>query len=205
MIGGQAKTQEPEAIYLRDGDVVIMSGKARMSYHAVPKVLPLDFQLSCNQMKPSELTKAVPSPNCRQITHVSNGTDNLSANACFNGMKCESINSNIGRFKELCDGEEDVTLSDTEHNLLAANSEQCKRSHGDLSAGDSIVTKRSKSESDNTSLTELINTFDDDNVWAPFNNYLQTSRININVRQLFESGKGPDDYDWPTEDPYKVT
>lgn len=43
MIGGSTKAQEPESIYLRDGDVIIMSGKSRMSYHAVPKILPLDF------------------------------------------------------------------------------------------------------------------------------------------------------------------
>jgi len=43
MIGGKTKEQESEAIFLRDGDVIIMSGFARMSYHAVPKVLPADF------------------------------------------------------------------------------------------------------------------------------------------------------------------
>ena len=48
MIGGQTKSQEPEALYLRDGDVMIMSGSARMSYHAVPKVLPAIPQSTSN-------------------------------------------------------------------------------------------------------------------------------------------------------------
>jgi len=39
------------------------------------------------------------------------------------------------------------------------------------------------------------------NYWEPFREYLASSRININIRQLFEPGKGPDDYNWPTTDP----
>ena len=40
LIGGPDKSQKPEAIILRSGDVLIMSHRARQSFHAVPKILP---------------------------------------------------------------------------------------------------------------------------------------------------------------------
>ena len=41
MIGGPSKKTEPSAIFLRNGDVLVMSQEARQSYHAVPKILRL--------------------------------------------------------------------------------------------------------------------------------------------------------------------
>jgi hypothetical protein len=40
LIGGDTKEIEQLSIYLRSGDIVVMSGKSRKSYHAVPKVIP---------------------------------------------------------------------------------------------------------------------------------------------------------------------
>ena len=42
LIGGPTKSEKPNAILLRNGDVLIMSHKARQSYHAVPKILKSD-------------------------------------------------------------------------------------------------------------------------------------------------------------------
>ena len=42
LIGGPSKREKPEAIFLRNGDVLIMSHLARQSYHAVPKILTCD-------------------------------------------------------------------------------------------------------------------------------------------------------------------
>ena len=39
LIGGQSKSIKPDAICLKSGDIVIMSGQSRFSYHAVPKIL----------------------------------------------------------------------------------------------------------------------------------------------------------------------
>ena len=39
LIGGPNKNIEPSAIFLRNGDVLVMSHEARQSYHAVPKIL----------------------------------------------------------------------------------------------------------------------------------------------------------------------
>lgn len=39
LIGGHSREQRPLPLLLRSGDVVVMAGKSRMAYHAVPHVL----------------------------------------------------------------------------------------------------------------------------------------------------------------------
>jgi len=39
LIGGETKETEPKAIFIRSGDVVIMTKQSRLSYHAVPRIL----------------------------------------------------------------------------------------------------------------------------------------------------------------------
>jgi alkylated DNA repair protein alkB family protein 1 len=38
LIGDTTKDIKPKAVWLKSGDIVIMSGKSRLSYHAVPKI-----------------------------------------------------------------------------------------------------------------------------------------------------------------------
>ncbi|XP_039249443.2 nucleic acid dioxygenase ALKBH1-like [Styela clava] len=40
LIGGEEKDIKPIPLLLRSGDVLIMSGKARTAYHAVPRIMP---------------------------------------------------------------------------------------------------------------------------------------------------------------------
>lgn len=40
LVGGATRERRPCALYLRSGDVLAMSGPARLAYHAVPLVLP---------------------------------------------------------------------------------------------------------------------------------------------------------------------
>lgn len=40
LIGDDTKYQKPEAILIRSGDVIVMSGKSRTAYHALPRVMP---------------------------------------------------------------------------------------------------------------------------------------------------------------------
>lgn len=40
LIGGRTRDVEPTALYIRSGDIVLMSGHARYCYHGVPKMLP---------------------------------------------------------------------------------------------------------------------------------------------------------------------
>ena len=39
LIGDENRASKPSALYLKSGDIVIMSGKSRLAYHAVPKIL----------------------------------------------------------------------------------------------------------------------------------------------------------------------
>lgn len=40
LVGKETKSEKPTAMLLRSGDVVIMSSKSRLAFHAVPKILP---------------------------------------------------------------------------------------------------------------------------------------------------------------------
>uniref|UniRef100_A0A131XUE1 Putative alkylated dna repair protein alkb log 1 n=1 Tax=Ixodes ricinus TaxID=34613 RepID=A0A131XUE1_IXORI len=40
LVGGATRERRPHALLLRSGDVLVMSGPARLAYHAVPRVLP---------------------------------------------------------------------------------------------------------------------------------------------------------------------
>ncbi|CAI8052202.1 Nucleic acid dioxygenase ALKBH1, partial [Geodia barretti] len=39
LVGGETKSVLPQAITLRSGDVVVMSGASRLAYHGVPKII----------------------------------------------------------------------------------------------------------------------------------------------------------------------
>lgn len=39
LIGGQTKEIMPKAMFLRSGDIVVMSQQSRLAYHGVPKIL----------------------------------------------------------------------------------------------------------------------------------------------------------------------
>ena len=42
LIGGHSRQQRPLPLLLQSGDVVVMAGKSRMAYHAVPHILPCE-------------------------------------------------------------------------------------------------------------------------------------------------------------------
>lgn len=44
LIGGQTKDIRPTAIFLKSGDIVVMSRQSRLCYHAVPKIMPATIE-----------------------------------------------------------------------------------------------------------------------------------------------------------------
>lgn len=42
LIGGKTIDEKPTAIYLKSGDIAVMSKESRLSYHAVPRILKTD-------------------------------------------------------------------------------------------------------------------------------------------------------------------
>lgn len=171
MIGGHTKSQEPEALFLRDGDIVIMSGVARMSYHAVPRVLPYE-KLTGSRTPLTTWTI----PKCE--------TDKQNSD-------CTAGNEPASQANHACT----LSLSDT------ADNGAVKRHLSTNASISKTEVKRAKSKCDNVHLTDLINSIDND-LWKPFEGYLETSRININIRQMFEPGKDAEDYEWPSVDTF---
>ena len=60
LIGGDSKACKPTPVFLQSGDVVVMSGKSRLSYHGVPKILKSDqtpwLSIDADPSNESELT-----------------------------------------------------------------------------------------------------------------------------------------------------
>ena len=213
MIGGQTKSQEPEALYLRDGDVMIMSGSARMSYHAVPKVLPA-IPLSApshavtkvspaatptkQQEQCGEVIPAANTPQTKPIKHTLHHPTHTEDSHTNNHEADTSINNHASGASE-------------SHRLIseAVSSIGVTTNNKRTQCEDRNMTQRHNKRSKSTSeydncvyKTELLHRVTESEFWEPYEKYLQTLRININIRQMFEPGKGPEDYVWPTIAPH---
>ncbi|KAK3595959.1 hypothetical protein CHS0354_032473 [Potamilus streckersoni] len=59
LIGGQTKATKPIALFLHSGDICIMSGAARLAYHAVPRIWPAeeDYLSTCFHWEGVEIGK----------------------------------------------------------------------------------------------------------------------------------------------------
>lgn len=53
LLGGETLDVRPVAIRVRSGDVMVMSGPSRLSYHAVPRILR-DSQCRCSSVAGNE-------------------------------------------------------------------------------------------------------------------------------------------------------
>lgn len=42
LLGSKMKDEKPTAIFIRSGDIVVMSKESRLAYHGVPKILQID-------------------------------------------------------------------------------------------------------------------------------------------------------------------
>lgn len=65
LIGGRTKEMCPLAVYLRSGDVLIMSGESRLCYHAVPRVMKARDE-PWNNFVHTESSISISSPSCKR-------------------------------------------------------------------------------------------------------------------------------------------
>ncbi|XP_017481378.1 PREDICTED: DNA demethylase ALKBH1 isoform X1 [Rhagoletis zephyria] len=65
LIGGKTKEVTPLAIYLRSGDVLVMSGESRLFYHAVPRVMKARDE-PWNNLVPTTTAKTSHPPSCKK-------------------------------------------------------------------------------------------------------------------------------------------
>lgn len=45
LIGGRTKEEKPTGVFLRSGDIVVMSKESRLCYHAVPRIMKTNKEL----------------------------------------------------------------------------------------------------------------------------------------------------------------
>ncbi|XP_004525010.1 nucleic acid dioxygenase ALKBH1 [Ceratitis capitata] len=65
LIGGRTREDLPLAVYLRSGDVLVMSGESRLCYHAVPRVMKT-LDEPWNDPIPLEGVASIESPRCKK-------------------------------------------------------------------------------------------------------------------------------------------
>lgn len=153
------------AVYLRSGDVAIMMSSRRLAYHGIPRII------ACDQDKVRQRFSLESATSDDEVKGTNEDLENDAApvgitNSCDT---TEYTQQESGK-KELC------------HN--------CGRNESPMDFNSS--TFRSDSDDVNRCIRETMATLTDE-VWQPFAQYLETSRINMNVRQVFKPGESFDD------------
>ena len=164
LIGGPTKETEPVPLFLHSGDICLMTGKARLSYHAVPRILPGKKQHLRSCFYGDGETNSETSVN---QTEVDNKNDSFSA-------------------KDDSDVEDDPYSGGTNQKPPSINIVQSEMTGSDENV---IVTPTVKGN--NCSVKELGNlmqTVIESTNWEPFDKYMEKSRINVNVRQVLKQG-----------------
>lgn len=160
-------------MFLQSGDICLMTRKARLSYHAVPRILPA---------------------NPEELKHCFYGDDE----SCSNFGDGENVNKDL-ETENACKTNDSV--DEDPYNVNGATENE------DLVTGDKaskefdnepvIVNSTTKGEKCTVQeLEKLMETVVNETDWASFQMYLNSSRVNVNVRQVlkegFELGLAPD-------------
>lgn len=163
LIGGATRDIRPSALYIRSGDLVIMSGESRTAFHAVPRI-----------MKVGEENEAPPSLKWQK---------SLDAQIRLYGLDASDMNEDV---RNVCKEKKDDIIHGS---LNSAKSDfECKqgREIEDLPCKPTETCDCNKLEFFGNSLR---NNYLHQEEWRKFEIYLSKTRININVRQVHEKGK----------------
>ena len=160
LIGGHSKEIRPAAMFVDSGDILVLSGESRLSYHAVPRVM----------------SDAERQSSCRVVTRVNNGSDStpIAGNATI--IPERKKYSTAGGFmnEELhchCD-----QTSGLDPECFAANREHTfPQQHYCESCLSALMLEL------NTNINQVFETLS----WTQFQLFLSKRRINLNVRQVF--------------------
>lgn len=130
LIGGQTKDIMPRAMFIRSGDIVVMSEQSRLAYHGVPKILP-----------PSNY--GTPIPSCLSEAELVQRVQQIHTMEPFCLMEVQKLvhaeNNQLKNNKSIFDFEDILKF---DYHKLQAN-------------------------------------------WRYFEQYLASTRININIRQVY--------------------
>ena len=173
LIGGESKAIQPQALLLRSGDVVVMSGPSRLAYHGVPKVLG-HSEASLVPETLSQLTLAgclegkeevdKDSSNCRVCGKSRAERDRGSVSTAEEHYKGAVTGGSVKSGRE--GGAASVHLLP-----------ERQRVDTGLKTGGSRV----KVDQNSRSCPHCVDLLQS---WPDFESYLSVSRINLNVRQV---------------------
>lgn len=174
LIGGQSKAVRPQALLLRSGDVVIMSGPSRLAYHGVPKVI----SPATTSFVPDSLTAHTLS-GCIESAGQSD-RDYLPTNCpvCGRGRGSPLTKPAEAEMLHCSRSEGDAT-----GDLKELCTVQPKRRRQD--AGVDVSSEGAHSGPGSSSCPQCVELLQS---WPDFESYLSVSRINVNVRQVNTTG-----------------
>ncbi|CAG5133534.1 unnamed protein product [Candidula unifasciata] len=202
LLGGSSKSVKPMSVFLRSGDVCVMSGECRLAYHAVPKILaptseePLLSAFSLRHIDKHGLYDSITSTssNCglhgeRKNVNSENSFKAVASNAdkpagisdscstdCVRSTQSHIGQSHIGHLEN---AEIAHRATEDEANPMNNNGNQkCKEDAGCFN------DYRDNIEKVNSEIEEVVAALD----FHPFHVYLKSSRINLNIRQVLPPG-----------------
>ena len=159
----------PVAVYLRSGDITVLSGDSRLACHAVPRILPQHcntFRASCfdppDQLDSTQQAGSCPGDSDHQRKALPEA---------YNSFVCNSSSDDRTRDNQSMRSGQD--LSD----ILPT----------DVASQDSCDDHLLK-ETANRTNADVIQTLQDP-TWDPLGEYIAVNRINMNVRQVLKCGQ----------------
>lgn len=170
------------ALYIRSGDIVIMSGKSRTAFHAVPRIVKVG-----KENEPPPCLKWEDGLFANDVTMTSGA----------NSDETSILDENV-KFPDVVEKKTVVSqrtcTSSTEQTEKRLFQESCDNKNinkfGNVSSFESecIETSEGCQCNKNNFCSKSMKTLSSDE-WRQFELYLSKTRINVNVRQVHELGK----------------
>lgn len=165
------------AVYVRSGDICIMSGESRLAYHAVPKILPSSL--------PAIYSTASETSSISQISDV-----------CSKHTVAPHAHIPNSDIQELSYKHEQKYLEDlasnqslvVDTNLLLQQNSTCQQLDKEASCVDNPLIFYETYQLCIDEVNSRINSLMPGLNIEPFNRYLRSSRINLNIRQVLPHG-----------------
>ena len=209
LIGGPTKAIAPVPLFLHSGDISLMTGPARLSFHAVPRILQadpsyIDACFCTDQEKEMGHSPTVNGhndtdnslkvkENLKDCDIQSNGPDK---NQTQSDIRTDHIKGNSDMVVTKSESSSDHEMEDGDPYSSSFNTNSsCKLSYQSCdnkvdNSTDQCVSVSSKGGNCELSdLKALMDRVIQETDWSPFQKYLNQSRINVNVRKVLIEGE----------------
>lgn len=203
LIGGLTLEENPMAMFLHSGDVVIMAGGSRLRYHGVPRIVKVPAEPWRNDDyfgdhegyyfddddggTTSRRTRDDEGLLLRAIDTNSNSSDDKN-NLHHRDNDCNERNF-VSR---------SVSLRTTDEALMKQTKQTIHHRHDDDDLADNVIKRRTTGYpkvggGGGSSSPPTAEDYGGEQLnylrWKPFDEYVKWSRINVNVRQVLSAGQ----------------